>query len=107
MSSLIRWSRIPRKSLYNWALAPDDPQYRTMPPVAKRLLALLGYFALTGQLTKERLADIEALEAAMEDENTFNETARRVSRILGIAKERSAERTGLEMGPHNSEHDIR
>lgn len=90
LTNLMAWSRVPRKSIYNWTLAPEDPQYRTMPPIAKRMVALLAYFALTGQLTQQRLADIEALEAALENEEGLQKLARRVSRVLASGIDRAA-----------------
>jgi hypothetical protein len=82
LARLVAWSRIPRKTLYNWTLSAEDPQYRTMPPMAKRLVAILAYFAMSGQLTPHRLRDIEALEMALEDEQTLQKLARRMSRVL-------------------------
>jgi hypothetical protein len=89
--ALSDWLGVPRKSIRNWLLPPDDPQYRKMPPIAKRMLALLAYFSMTGQLTKQLLADIQALEATMEDEKAFQVTARRVSRVLAKSSKQSAE----------------
>jgi hypothetical protein len=82
LARLVAWSRIPRKTLYNWTLSDEDPQYRTMPPMAKRLVAILAYFAMSGQLTAQRLRDVEALEVALQDEQTLQKAARRISRVL-------------------------
>jgi hypothetical protein len=91
IAKLSEWSGVSPKSIRNWMLSPDDPQYRQMPPLAKRMLALLAYFSMTGQLTKQRLADIQALEKVMEDEKVFQITGRRISHVLAKANEFSAE----------------
>jgi hypothetical protein len=99
LAKLVSWSRIPRKTLYNWTLLADDPQYRTMSPMAKRLVVVLAYFAMCGQLTSQRLGDIESLEAALDDTQKFQKAARRVSRVLAgldLAPEGDAE-TGKEL----------
>src|ERR1700730_2961653 len=89
LARLVAWSGIPRKTLYNWTLAADDPQYRRMSPMAKRLVAMLAYFAMCGQLTSQRLGDVETLEAALDDEQTFQKAARLLNRVLA----------GLDLGP--------
>jgi len=53
-----------------------------MPPMAKRFIAVLAYFAISGQLTPQRLGDLEALERALEDEETFQAMARSIGRVL-------------------------
>ncbi len=71
-----------RKTISNWLVDVDDPQYRTMPSGAKRVVAVLAYFAITGQLTRETMEDIVALEQAMEDENRFANISAQVSAII-------------------------
>jgi hypothetical protein len=90
VANLSEWLGVPRKSIRNWMLPPDDPQHREMSPVAKRMLVLLAYFSMTGQLTKQRLADIQALERAMDDEKTFQTIARHISHVIAKANERAA-----------------
>jgi hypothetical protein len=91
IATLSEWSAVPPKSIRNWMLSSEDPQYRKMPSVAKRMLTLLAYFSMTGQLTKQLLADIKVLEKAMEDEKAFQVTARRVSRVIAKANEEPVE----------------
>jgi hypothetical protein len=83
-------------------LAPDDPQYRQMPALAKRMLALLAYFSMTGQLTKQLLADIQALEKVMEDEKKYQVTARRVGNVIAKVNEEFTESYGLEQAKRSS-----
>jgi len=71
-----------RKAISNWVVEVDDPQYRTMPSGAKRVVTLLAYFALTGQLTRETMEDIVVLEGALEDEGRFADIAAQVSAII-------------------------
>jgi hypothetical protein len=71
-----------RKALRNWAADADDAQFRTMSGTAKRVIAVLAYFALTGQLTRERMEDIVALERAMEDDTRFDELAATMAELL-------------------------
>ena len=82
LAKLAEWTGVGRKALYNWTLPPDHAQFRAMSASAKRLIAVLAYFGIVGQLNEQRLKDIEALEAAMADEVQFNKIARRVSLIL-------------------------
>jgi len=53
-----------------------------MPSGAKRVVTVLAYFALTGQLTRETMEDIVALEQAMEDEDRFADISAQVSAII-------------------------
>ena len=53
-----------------------------MPSGAKRIVALLAYFAITGQLTRETMEDVIALEHAMEDEERLADIAAQVSAII-------------------------
>lgn len=71
-----------RKTISNWLVDVGDPQYRTMPSGAKRVVTVLAYFALTGQLTRETMEDIVALEQAMEDEDRFVDISAQVSAII-------------------------
>jgi hypothetical protein len=71
-----------RKAISNWIVDPNDPQYRRMPTGAKRVVTLLAYFAMAGQLTRETMEDILALERALEDEDRFANIAAQVSEII-------------------------
>lgn len=71
-----------RKTIRNWSAEPDDPQFRAMSGTAKRAVAVLAYFALSGQLTPERMKDIIALENAMIDDTKFEKIASQISKIL-------------------------
>jgi hypothetical protein len=82
IARLAEWSGVGRKAIYNWTLPEDDAQYRAMPPVVKRVFAMIAYFGLLGQLDDQRLKDIQALEAALEDDAQFARLARRVSLVL-------------------------
>ncbi len=83
MAKLAEWTGVGRKALYNWTLPDDHAQYRAMPPLAKRLVTLLAYFAMTGQLNNARLKDMENLELALNDDVNGQKLIRRVSAILG------------------------
>jgi hypothetical protein len=102
LAKLVAWSRIPRKTLYNWTLTADDPQYRTMSPMAKRMVVLLAYFAMCGQLTSQRLNDIEALEAMLDDELTFQKAARRLNRLLAGLDLAPGKEAAAEAAPHEA-----
>lgn len=71
-----------RKTIRNWSAEPNDPQFRAMSGTAKRLVAVLAYFALAGQLTAERMNDIIALENAMLDDTEFEKIASKISKII-------------------------
>ncbi len=71
-----------RKAIRNWSAAPDDPQYRAMSGTAKRVVAVLAYFALTGQLNRERMSAIISLETAMEGEEHFERLADQMTALI-------------------------
>jgi len=75
-----------RKAVHNWTRPEDDAQYRAMPPIAKRSVAILAYFAMTGALTEERMKDIVALQEAMEEsDERFQRIAGRLRRMVAVA----------------------
>ncbi len=71
-----------RKAIQNWSAEPDEKQFRAMSGTAKRCIALLAYFAMTGKLTREVMEDVIALQEALEDEARFADIAARVSQII-------------------------
>jgi hypothetical protein len=70
------------KAIRNWTVDPNDGQRREMSGTAKRVVALLAYFAMTGQLTRETMEDVISLEQAMEGEDRFAHIATQVSEII-------------------------
>ncbi len=88
-----------RKAIYNWTLAETDPQHRTMPRLAKRMVATLAYFAAAGLLNDKRLEEIAALEAALESETASNAALRRMKRAL------SGPKGAVSVG-ETDEHDL-
>lgn len=82
LQRLAEWGGFSRKSLRNWMLEEGDPQHRAMPPVAKRMVAMLAYFAMIGVLNEQRMRDIMALEAALERDEQIQALLPRVSRLL-------------------------
>jgi hypothetical protein len=82
LQRLAEWGGFSRKSLHNWTLDESDPQHRAMPPSAKRMVALLAYFGMTGMLNEQRMKDILALEALLERDEQVQALLPRVSRLL-------------------------
>jgi hypothetical protein len=82
VAALAEWTGVGRKAIYNWTLPENDAQYRAMPAVAKRVIAMVAYFGMLGQLGEDRLKDIQALEAALEDDVRFARVAERVGAVL-------------------------
>lgn len=91
LAKLAEMSGATRKAIRNWTLPESDPQHRKMPATAKRSIALLAYLSMTGFLNQKRMAEILALESAMEaDQEAFMKAARQVSRVLrktGVAND--------------------
>lgn len=71
-----------RKNVRNWTAGSEDAQHRTMSGTAKRLVAVLAYYALIGQLSDERMTEIIALESAMEAESRFEALAAHMAKLL-------------------------
>ncbi|WP_148360992.1 hypothetical protein [Acidiphilium multivorum] len=80
-----------RKTIRNWSAETSDPQFRAMSGTAKRAVAVLAYFALTGQLTRERMEDVITLEQAMEDDRRFERLAARITQLLEEEKKNADE----------------
>jgi len=70
--------------------------------MAKRLVAVLAYFAMCGQLTSQRLGDVETLEAALDDEQTFQKAVRRLNRVLAGLDLALARDTGADADPRET-----
>ena len=104
LAKLSDWTGVGRKALYNWTLPEDHAQYRAMPASTKRLVAMMAYFGMTGQLNDQRLKDIEALEAAMADQAQFAKIARRVSMVLKVVPSGGSEQAEGEGEHDESEH---
>jgi hypothetical protein len=82
LARLAEWTGFGRKAIHNWMQPEGDAQFRAMPPAAKRVVALLAYFAMLGLLNEQRLADIRSLETLLGNEGEFQKITSRFSRIL-------------------------
>lgn len=93
LAKLAKSGAFGRKAIYNWSLPETDPQHREMPPIAKRLIAMLAYFSAAGLLNDKRMEEIIALETTFENEKDTNVILRRIKRVIGGGKTAKAEGT--------------
>ena len=82
LRKLAEFSGLRPKTMSNWTVEETDPQHRRMPPSAKRMIAMLAYFGAAGLINEERMKDIKALEAALEEEQDVQKLLRRI-RMIG------------------------
>ena len=79
LRKLAEFAGLRPRAMSNWTVKETDPQYRKMPPSAKRAVAMLAYFGAAGLINEERMKDIVALEAALEEEQEVQEILRNIS----------------------------
>ena len=71
-----------RKNIRNWSAEPEDSQFRAMSGTAKRVVSVLAYFAVAGQLSEERMAEIIALEEAMSNDERFERLTAQITKLI-------------------------
>ncbi len=90
LAKLATFGAFGRKAMYNWTLPETDPQHRAMPPIAKRMVAMLAYLSGAGLLNDKRMDEILALQQSFETGTegavALRRLNRRTARVKGVRR---------------------